>query len=70
LGSTGSQKEGKAKVDLERTVLEEAGNCGKTWSEVKRLVDNRVRWRCSTNALRSKGKEIIYYYQYCFCCCC
>jgi hypothetical protein len=31
------------------TVLEEAGQCGKTWSEVKRLAGNRARWRCFTN---------------------
>ena len=59
---TGSQKEGKAKANQERTVLEEAGKWGKTWSEVKRLAGNRVRWRCSTNALRSQGNEMIYYY--------
>jgi hypothetical protein len=60
LESTGSQKEGKAKATLERTVLEEAGKYGITWSEVKSLAGNRVRWS-STNALRSQMNEIIYY---------
>ena len=32
-----------------RTVLEEAGKCIETWSKVKRLGCNRVRWRCLKN---------------------
>jgi hypothetical protein len=32
-------------------VFEEAGKWGETWSEVKRLAGNRVRWRCFRNAL-------------------
>jgi hypothetical protein len=31
-----------------RTILEEAGKCGKTCSTVKRFAGNRVRWRCFT----------------------
>jgi len=32
---------------------EKAGICGRIWSKVKRLLGNRVRWRCSTNVLSS-----------------
>ena len=33
------------------TVLEEAGKCGKTWIEVKRLAGNTVRRGYFTNAV-------------------
>jgi hypothetical protein len=46
-----SSQEMKTEANLKRAVLEQAGKCGKTWSEVKRLAGNRVRWRCFTNAL-------------------
>jgi hypothetical protein len=32
--------------------LEETGKHGKTRSEVKRLEDNRVRWKCFTNGTK------------------
>jgi hypothetical protein len=31
----------------------EAAVIGKTWKEVKRLANNRTRWRCFTDALCS-----------------
>jgi len=51
LESAGSQKERKTEANCRRTVLGEAGKCGKTWSEVASLVSNRVRWRYFTNGL-------------------
>jgi hypothetical protein len=36
-----------------KTVEEEAAEMGKTWKEVKRLANNRTRWRGFTDALRS-----------------
>jgi hypothetical protein len=44
---------GKPKYTWKRTVLEEAGKCGKTWSEVKSLAGKRVTGRCFINALCS-----------------
>lgn len=39
--SAGNQKERKTEANLKKkTVLEEAGKCGETWGEVKRLAGN------------------------------
>lgn len=49
----GSRTRGRPKNTWKRTVLEEIAREGKTWSEVKKLATNRVRWRHSVNALCS-----------------
>jgi hypothetical protein len=46
-------RRGRLKKTLKRIIFEEARKCSKTWSKVKRLVGNRVRWRCFINALCS-----------------
>lgn len=49
----GSRTRGRPKNTWKRTVLEEIAREGKTWSEVKKLATNRVRWRHFVNALCS-----------------
>ncbi|KAJ4443606.1 hypothetical protein ANN_05280 [Periplaneta americana] len=49
----GSRTRGRPKNIWKRTVLEEIAREGKTWSEVKKLATNRVRWRHFVNALCS-----------------
>jgi hypothetical protein len=49
----GVKRRERPKQTWKRTVVETAAKCCKTWSEVKRLVKNRVRWRCFTDALCS-----------------
>jgi hypothetical protein len=46
-------RRGRLKKTWKRIIFEEARKCGKTWSKVKSLVGNRVRWRCFKNALCS-----------------
>jgi hypothetical protein len=43
----------RLKQTWKRPVVEEAAKCCKTSSEVKRLSNNRVRWRCFTKSLCS-----------------
>lgn len=50
----GARKRGRPKTTWKRTIEEECRTVGKTWSEVKRLADNRIGWRCFTEALCSK----------------
>jgi hypothetical protein len=57
-----ARRRGRPKKTCERNVLEEAGKCGETWSEVKSLAGNRVGWTCLKNALCSYWNERIYYY--------
>jgi hypothetical protein len=45
----GARRRGRPKQTWKETVLEEAGKCDKTWSEVKKLAANRVRWICFTS---------------------
>jgi hypothetical protein len=40
-----------------RTVEEEAMEVGKTWSEIKRIAVDRIRWKSFTDALRSRGSN-------------
>jgi len=47
----GARRRGRQKQASKKTVLKETGKCGKTWNEVKRLANNRGRWKCCTNAL-------------------
>jgi hypothetical protein len=49
----GARRRERLKETWKRTILEEAGKCGKTWSEVERLVGNREKLSCFTNALCS-----------------
>lgn len=49
----GNRKRGRPKVTWKRTVLKEVENCGKTWSETKRIARDRSKWRCFTKALCS-----------------
>jgi hypothetical protein len=42
---------GKLMKTWKRTVLDEAGNCAKTWRQIKGLAGGRIRWRRFTNAL-------------------
>ncbi|KAJ4438402.1 hypothetical protein ANN_14347 [Periplaneta americana] len=49
----GSRTRGRPKNKWKRIVLEEIAREGKTWSEVKKLATNRVRWRHFVNALCS-----------------
>jgi hypothetical protein len=51
LNPQGARSRGSPKQTWKRTVLEEAEKCGKTWREVKKLADKRVRWRFFINAL-------------------
>jgi hypothetical protein len=53
LNPQGIRKRGRLKQTWKRTVLGEAGKCGKTWNEVKRLAGNRVKWGCFTKILCS-----------------
>jgi hypothetical protein len=48
----GNGRRGRLKQTHRRTILEEAGKCNKTWSEVQRLAGNRVKRRSMKNALR------------------
>ena len=50
----GAKKRGKLMETWKRTVLEEAGKCGKIWSQVKRLAGGRISCRRFTNALCSE----------------
>jgi hypothetical protein len=45
------------KKTLRRTIEEEAMEMGKTWGEVKRLANNRTRWRSFIDALCSSGSN-------------
>lgn len=45
VGNRREPEEIKPKQTWKRSALEEAGKFGKTWSEIKRLKGNRVRWR-------------------------
>jgi hypothetical protein len=49
----GVRRRGRPKQTWKRTVVQKAENCCKTWSKVKMLAKNRVRWRCFTDALCS-----------------
>jgi hypothetical protein len=49
----GSQKERKNEANLENDRFGGAGKCDETWSEVKILAGNTVRWKCFTSALCS-----------------
>jgi hypothetical protein len=49
----GARRRGRPRKTWKRTVEEEAAEMGKTWKEVKRLANNRTRWRCFTDALCS-----------------
>ncbi|KAJ4443753.1 hypothetical protein ANN_05531 [Periplaneta americana] len=55
----GSRTRGRPKNTWKRTVLEEIAREGKTWSEVKKLATNRVRWRHFVNALCSCCLKIL-----------
>jgi hypothetical protein len=48
----GARRRGRLRQTWKMTILEEAGKCN-AWSKVKRLVGNKDRWRCFTNALCS-----------------
>ena len=37
---------GKEEQNSKRTILEETGKCGKTWSEVNGSAGNREKWSC------------------------
>jgi hypothetical protein len=47
----GARRRGRPRKTWKKTVEEEAAEMGKTWKEVKRLADNRTRWRGFTDAL-------------------
>jgi hypothetical protein len=49
----GARRKERPKQNSKRTVLEDARKWGKTWSEVRSLVGNRLRLRSFTNALCS-----------------
>jgi hypothetical protein len=49
----GVRRRGRPKQTWKRTVVEEVAKCCKTWSEGKRIVKNRVIWRCFTDAVCS-----------------
>jgi hypothetical protein len=55
--SQGARRRGRPKQAWKRTVLETAGKSDKTWSEVKMLAGDRVRWKCCTNAYVPNGKK-------------
>jgi hypothetical protein len=45
----GARRRGRLKQTSKRTIMEEAGKCGKTWNQVRDWQGNRVRWRFFTN---------------------
>ncbi|XP_037300014.1 uncharacterized protein LOC119190875 [Manduca sexta] len=47
----GKRKRGRPKQTWRRTVIAEAKNIGKTWSEIKREAQDRVGWRRTVDAL-------------------
>lgn len=47
----GKRKRGRPKQTWRRTIADEAKNIGKTWSEVKREAQDRIRWRTTVDAL-------------------
>ena len=49
----GTRKRGRPKITWKRTVVDEARKAGKTWTEIKALATNRVRWRLFVDALCS-----------------
>ncbi|KAJ4428965.1 hypothetical protein ANN_25961, partial [Periplaneta americana] len=53
----GSRGIGRPKITWKRTVLTEAKTMGKTWSEIKALARNRVRWRSFLRSLLRKSKQ-------------
>ena len=52
----GSRPRGRPKLTWKRSILSEAKTIGKTWSEMKALAQNRVRWRHTIEALCSTGE--------------
>jgi hypothetical protein len=48
-----AQRRGRPRKTWKKTVEEEAAVMGKIWKEVKRLANNRTRWRCFTDDLCS-----------------
>jgi hypothetical protein len=58
----GAWRRGRPRKTWKVTVEEEAAVMGKIWKEVKRLANNRTRWRCFTDALcsvRSDRKLVV-----------
>jgi hypothetical protein len=49
----GARRRGRPGKSWKKAVEEEAAEMGKTWKEVKRLANNRGRWRGFTDALCS-----------------
>ena len=49
----GNRKRGRPKMTWRRTVLEEATKMKKSWSEIKSLAQNRIRYRSFVDALCS-----------------
>jgi hypothetical protein len=49
----GARRRGRPRKTWKKTVEEEAADMGKTWKEVKRLANNRTRWRGFTDSLCS-----------------
>jgi hypothetical protein len=49
----GAHRRSRPRITWKKTVEEAAAVMGKTWKEVKRLANNRTRWRCFTDALCS-----------------
>ena len=53
----GKRKRGRPKQSWRRTVITE--NTERTWGEVKRIENNRVRWKAMVEALYlSRGKDV------------
>ena len=57
-------RRGTRKHTWKRTVVEETGKCDHTWSEVKCLAGNIVRWRCFSNAPCSCWNERMFFFYY------
>ncbi len=49
----GVRKRGRPKTTWKRTVVNEAREAAKEWTEVKALAQNRIRWRQFVDALCS-----------------
>ena len=47
----GTHRENGKEGGLNRSVYNEALGEGKSWGEIKQLARNRIRWRCSVDAL-------------------
>ena len=57
--SAGKRKRGRPKQSWRPRVIKELENIGRMWGEMKRIANNRVRWKAMLEALcLLTGKEV------------